>query len=193
MMSMSGGWFFVVASEAITVGNTTLMLPGIGSWLALAIAGPRHQRGADGRRHHGRRSSWPTTSSSSGPIVAWADKFRFEQTAARSAGRGRGSTISGVAAGCVRTRRPRLSARCRRTGSRADDAPLYPPAGAAAVRRLPVAHRRSDLDRGCAGAAAVGLRVLAHRAVRRATLGLADVRIAAVVDGLLTLTARRWC
>src|SRR6516164_8581506 len=37
MMSMSGGWFFVVASEAITVGDTTVNLPGIGSWLALAI------------------------------------------------------------------------------------------------------------------------------------------------------------
>ncbi len=37
MMSMSGGWFFVVASEAITVGNTTVTLPGIGSYVALAI------------------------------------------------------------------------------------------------------------------------------------------------------------
>lgn len=37
MMSMSGGWFFVVASEAITVGNTDIRLPGIGSYLALAI------------------------------------------------------------------------------------------------------------------------------------------------------------
>src|SRR5882757_4181867 len=37
MMSMSGGWFFVVASEAISVGNTTIMLPGIGSYIALAI------------------------------------------------------------------------------------------------------------------------------------------------------------
>ena len=35
MMSMSGGWFFVVASEAITVGNTTVTLPGIGSYVAL--------------------------------------------------------------------------------------------------------------------------------------------------------------
>jgi NitT/TauT family transport system permease protein len=37
MMSMSGGWFFVVASEAITVGDTTIKLPGIGSYLAVAI------------------------------------------------------------------------------------------------------------------------------------------------------------
>ena len=37
MMSMSGGWFFVVASEAISVGDITVNLPGIGSYLALAI------------------------------------------------------------------------------------------------------------------------------------------------------------
>ncbi len=37
MMSMSGGWFFVVASEAISVGDTTVNLPGVGSYLALAI------------------------------------------------------------------------------------------------------------------------------------------------------------
>jgi NitT/TauT family transport system permease protein len=38
MMSMSGGWFFVVAAEAISVGNTTVVLPGIGSYIASAIA-----------------------------------------------------------------------------------------------------------------------------------------------------------
>jgi NitT/TauT family transport system permease protein len=37
MMSMSGGWFFVVASEAISVGNEQIALPGIGSYVALAI------------------------------------------------------------------------------------------------------------------------------------------------------------
>jgi NitT/TauT family transport system permease protein len=36
MMSMSGGWFFVVASEAITVGDTTIALPGVGSYIAKA-------------------------------------------------------------------------------------------------------------------------------------------------------------
>src|SRR3546814_16033586 len=39
MVSMSGGWFFVVASEAISVGNTTVTLPGIGSYIALAESG----------------------------------------------------------------------------------------------------------------------------------------------------------
>ena len=38
MMSMSGAWFFVVASEAITVGNQTITLPGVGSYVATAIS-----------------------------------------------------------------------------------------------------------------------------------------------------------
>jgi len=35
MMSMSGGWFFVTVSEAISVGQTNIALPGIGSWIAV--------------------------------------------------------------------------------------------------------------------------------------------------------------
>ena len=38
MMSMSGGWFFLVLSEAVNVGNTSFALPGVGSYIALAIA-----------------------------------------------------------------------------------------------------------------------------------------------------------
>jgi NitT/TauT family transport system permease protein len=83
MMSMSGGWFFVVASEAITVGNTTIMLPGIGSYVALAI----------------QKQNLPAIGYAMltmflvilaydqllfRPVVAWADKFRFEQTASAS-------------------------------------------------------------------------------------------------------------
>jgi len=37
MMSMSGGWFFVVAAEAMAVGNTTVTLPGVGAYIATAI------------------------------------------------------------------------------------------------------------------------------------------------------------
>jgi NitT/TauT family transport system permease protein len=36
MLSMSGGWFFVVAAEAINVGTTHVALPGVGSYIALA-------------------------------------------------------------------------------------------------------------------------------------------------------------
>jgi NitT/TauT family transport system permease protein len=82
MMSMSGGWFFVVASEAITVGNTTVQLPGIGSWLAVAI---------DARDIRAVLLAVATMAVVIlaydqlifRPIVAWADKFRFEQTAAQ--------------------------------------------------------------------------------------------------------------
>src|SRR5271154_6897890 len=82
MMSMSGGWFFVVASEAITVGNTTVTLPGIGSYVALGI----------------QKQNLPAIGYAIlamllviiaydqllfRPVVAWADKFRFEQTASQ--------------------------------------------------------------------------------------------------------------
>jgi NitT/TauT family transport system permease protein len=82
MMSMSGGWFFVVASEAVSVGNTTFKLPGIGSWLALAIE----------QKDIGAVALAVGTMAAVilaydqllfRPIVAWADKFRFEQTAAQ--------------------------------------------------------------------------------------------------------------
>ncbi len=37
MISLSGGWFFVVASEAISVNNQNILLPGIGSYIQTAI------------------------------------------------------------------------------------------------------------------------------------------------------------
>ena len=49
MMSMSGGWFFVVASEAITVGDTTVTLPGVGSYIALGDRASRTCRRSAGR------------------------------------------------------------------------------------------------------------------------------------------------
>lgn len=88
MMSMSGGWFFVVASEAITVGNTTVSLPGIGSWLALAI-----------EQKNIAAIAWAVLAMVGviilydllffRPIVAWADRFRFEQTASQKRPRSR--------------------------------------------------------------------------------------------------------
>ena len=82
MMSMSGGWFFVVASEAITVGDTTIKLPGIGSWLALAIA----ERNVPAVLMAVATMGAVILAYDQllfRPIVAWADKFRFEQTAAQ--------------------------------------------------------------------------------------------------------------
>jgi NitT/TauT family transport system permease protein len=79
MMFMSGGWFVVVASEAITVGNTTVALPGIGSWPAEAIS--RNDFGAVAEAVAMMalvilaydQLFFP-------PIVARADRFRLEQT-----------------------------------------------------------------------------------------------------------------
>jgi NitT/TauT family transport system permease protein len=77
MMSVSGGWFFVVASEAITVSGQTIMLPGIGSYISLAIT-DKNLAGI----------GWAITAMLVGiliydqlffrPLVAWADKFKFE-------------------------------------------------------------------------------------------------------------------
>lgn len=37
MMSFGGGWFFLAASEAITVLNESIRLPGVGSFMAAAV------------------------------------------------------------------------------------------------------------------------------------------------------------
>jgi NitT/TauT family transport system permease protein len=78
MMSMSGSWFFVVVSEAVTVGNTSFTLPGVGSYIALAIQ--RQDLGA---------VFWAIAAMlvviliydqlMFRPLVAWADRFRVDQ------------------------------------------------------------------------------------------------------------------
>jgi NitT/TauT family transport system permease protein len=84
MMSMSGGWFFVVASEAITVGNHSITLPGIGAYLAAAISEKNlHAIG------------WVILTMTVvilaydqllfRPLVAWSDKFRMENTSSGDA------------------------------------------------------------------------------------------------------------
>jgi NitT/TauT family transport system permease protein len=80
MVSMSGSWFFVVASEAISVGNTTVTLPGVGSYIALAI-----------EQKNLLAVGWAIGAMLVvillydqllfRPLVAWADRFRFEQQA----------------------------------------------------------------------------------------------------------------
>ncbi|MDE2487031.1 MAG: ABC transporter permease subunit [Alphaproteobacteria bacterium] len=80
MMSMSGGWFFVVASEAITVGKTTVALPGIGSWLSLAIARRDMAAVAEGVAAMGVVIVLYDQLFFR-PMIAWADKFKAEQTA----------------------------------------------------------------------------------------------------------------
>jgi NitT/TauT family transport system permease protein len=78
MMSMSGSWFFVVASEAISVGNTTITLPGVGSYIALAI----EQRNLAAVGYAIATMLIVILIYDQvlfRPLVAWADRFRFEQ------------------------------------------------------------------------------------------------------------------
>jgi NitT/TauT family transport system permease protein len=83
MMSMSGGWFFLVAAEVISVGDNVINLPGIGSFLALAID------------QKNLTAVWYVVLTMViviflydqllfRPLVAWADKFRIDNTASQS-------------------------------------------------------------------------------------------------------------
>ncbi|HEY4040265.1 MAG TPA: ABC transporter permease subunit [Rhodopila sp.] len=84
MMSMSGGWFFVVASEAVSVGDNTWKLPGIGSYVALAL-----------QKQDILAVVWAILAMLVvillydqllfRPLVAWSAKFRFETTAGATA------------------------------------------------------------------------------------------------------------
>ncbi|WP_284944444.1 ABC transporter permease [Acidisoma cladoniae] len=79
MLSMSGGWFFVVASEAVTVGKTTFLLPGIGSYVAVAL-----------QQSNLLAVFYAILAMLAviliydqllfRPLVAWSTKFRFEMT-----------------------------------------------------------------------------------------------------------------
>jgi NitT/TauT family transport system permease protein len=78
MLSMSGGWFFVVASESITVGHSAVALPGVGSYIALAI-----------EQKNLTAIGWAILTMLIvillydqllfRPLVAWVDRFRVEQ------------------------------------------------------------------------------------------------------------------
>jgi NitT/TauT family transport system permease protein len=79
MMSMSGGWFLLVAAEAITVAGQDIKLPGIGAYIAVAI-----------EQKSGVAIAWAIAAMFAGillydqlffrPLLAWADKFRFEES-----------------------------------------------------------------------------------------------------------------
>ncbi len=77
MMSVSGGWFFVVASEAISVSGHNIMLPGIGSYIALAIQAK--DLAAIG---YAILTMFVVIVLYDQlifrPVIAWSDKFKFE-------------------------------------------------------------------------------------------------------------------
>ena len=79
MMSMSGGWFALVASEAISVGDVNFTLPGIGSYIKTAL---------DARDIHAVLYAIVAMllvilaydQLLFRPLVAWSAKFRLETT-----------------------------------------------------------------------------------------------------------------
>src|SRR6266850_3649038 len=78
MMSVAGGWFFLMACEMFVLGNRDFRLPGLGSFLQTAAS-------------HGntRAILWGVAAMIAvivlldqlvwRPIIVWADKFKFEQ------------------------------------------------------------------------------------------------------------------
>ena len=79
MMSFGGGWFFLAASEAISVLGNNFKLPGIGSYMATAVEkGDTHA------------VAWAIVTMIAvvllvdqlfwRPVVAWSQKFKFEAT-----------------------------------------------------------------------------------------------------------------
>jgi NitT/TauT family transport system permease protein len=84
MMSMSGGWFFVVASEAVSVGDNNWKLPGIGSYVALALE-QRDIRAVCYAIVTMLLVILAYDQLLFRPLVAWSSKFRFETTASVTA------------------------------------------------------------------------------------------------------------
>jgi NitT/TauT family transport system permease protein len=79
MMSFGGGWFFVAQSEAISVLNKNIKLPGLGSYMAAAV------EAGDGRAAIYAIVAMIVTIVVMDqllwrPLVAWAEKFKLEQT-----------------------------------------------------------------------------------------------------------------
>lgn len=81
MMSVAGGWFFLMACEMFVLGNRDLRLPGLGSYLQTAA-----NAGDTGAIISGLAAMisvivlidqvvWR-------PVIAWSEKFKFEQVEA---------------------------------------------------------------------------------------------------------------
>jgi NitT/TauT family transport system permease protein len=132
MMSFGGSWFFLVASEAITVKNHTYALPGIGSYVGAAIT-----KGQLGAIALAIATMIVMVISVNvlfwRPLVAWSEKFRYETTEAGETSR---SVVLSILA---RSSWPRVLGRVReRLAERLghamrilgrDDAPPAVPAG----------------------------------------------------------------
>jgi NitT/TauT family transport system permease protein len=79
MMSFGGGWFFVSASEAITVLGKNIQLPGLGSYMATAVS-----QGDNWAAFWAIVAMLVAIIASDQlvwrPLLAWADRFKMELT-----------------------------------------------------------------------------------------------------------------
>ncbi|MDE2075591.1 MAG: ABC transporter permease subunit [Burkholderiales bacterium] len=84
MMSFGGGWFFVAQSEAISVMNKDIKLPGLGSYMASAI-----ERGDNQAALLAVVAMLVLILASDQlvwrPMLAWADRFKIELTGSSTA------------------------------------------------------------------------------------------------------------
>lgn len=82
MMSFGGGWFFVAQSEAISVLNKNIKLPGLGSYMA-AVVEAGDTRAAIYAIVAMIITIVVVDQLLWRPLVAWAEKFKLEQTESR--------------------------------------------------------------------------------------------------------------
>jgi NitT/TauT family transport system permease protein len=79
MMSFGGGWFFVSASEAVSVLGKDIKLPGLGSYMATAVG-----KGDNWGAFWGVVAMLTVIIASDQliwrPLLVWADKFKIELT-----------------------------------------------------------------------------------------------------------------
>ena len=86
MMSMAGGWFFLTVTEAFTLGDRDFRLPGIGSYMAVAI--DQGDRRAMAYAVVAMIVMIVTVDQLVWrPALVWAQKFKVEETAAAEAPR----------------------------------------------------------------------------------------------------------
>lgn len=126
MMSFGGGWFFVAQSEAITVLNKNIKLPGLGSYMASAV-----ETGDTRAAFYATVSMILTILIIDQllwrPLVAWAEKFKLEQTEAKDSPQSwvldllRRSTVLGVISAGVSHWLGRLSQRVSATATDMSD------------------------------------------------------------------------
>lgn len=136
MMSMAGGWFFLTVNEAFTLGAHDFRLPGIGSYMAVAIE--RDDRTA---------MAWALVAMTVmivavdqllwRPLVAWSQRFRTEEV---SGERAPSSWVLDLLRRSTLLRRARRALRAASEG-RAERNPeaastTAPDAGAAAMRSV---------------------------------------------------------